>query len=299
MVKIFIFLDELTAKDLLIKSIEVAKALKAAGIEPGDVISIVSENRFEFAYVLFASILMNCPFAPINLQYSEREISHAFGLSKPKIIFTSPFASEKVVQVAKSLKIVLFGEENPFGDAVVLFNDFVSSPAAQIISYSPIAVDKHKTVAIILCSSGTTGLPKGVQLSQFNLFVVTRFCKNTILKLEGVEQESKIILGLIPWFHAFGLTTLTGIIASTAGKIVLLPKFEEGLFLSCIENYRCNVLFLVPPLMVFLAKHPMVDGYNLNSMRIIICGAAPLSKELEQAVYDRMQNKKLTIRQGY
>lgn len=95
------------------------------------------------------------------------------------------------------------------------------------------------------------------------------------------------------------MTTLVGIIASSSARIVLLPKFEEGLFLSCIENYRCNVLFLVPPLMVFLAKHPMVDGFDLSCMKLIICGAAPLSKELEQAVYDRLKNPPLKIRQGY
>lgn len=144
-----------------------------------------------------------------------------------------------------------------------------------------------------------SGLPKGVQLNQDNLFVVTRFTKNTVLRLAHIKNDDKVILGLIPWFHAFGLTTLVGVITSTAGKIVLLPKFEEGLFLSCIEHYRCNIMFLVPPLMVFLAKHPMVDGYDLSSIRIIICGAAPLSSTLEQAVYDRLQNPNLTISQGY
>lgn len=295
--------DELTAKELLDRSVLCAMSLKAIGIKPGDVISIVSENRFEFAYILFGSILLNCSLAPINLTYSEREMTHAFGLSKPKIIFMSPFAAEKVVKVSKSLnfvqKVILFEDENPFGDSVVLYKDFLSSPSSLDAPYLPTPVDKHKSVSIILCSSGTTGLPKGVQLSQDNLFVVTRFCKNTVMKLVGVDHEPKVMLGLIPWFHAFGLTTLTGMITSTSGKIVLLPKFEEGLFLSCIENYRCNVLFLVPPLMVFLAKHPMVDGFNLDSMRIIICGAAPLSKDVEKAVYDRMKNKKLTIRQGY
>lgn len=129
--------------------------------------------------------------------------------------------------------------------------------------------------------------------------VVTRFCKNTILRIADIKSDDSVILGLIPWFHAFGLTSLVGVITAASGKIVLLPKFEEGLFLSCIENYRCNVLFLVPPLMLFLAKHPMVDGYDLSCMRLIICGAAPLSKELEQAVYDRIKNPLLKIRQGY
>lgn len=295
--------EELSAKDLLERSIAVAKGLIAAGIKPGDVISIVSENRFEFAYVLFGSILLNVTFAPINLTYCEREMRHAFNLSKPKVIFTSPFASDKVVSVAQTLsyvqKVVLFEDQNSFGKAAELLKDFTNPKVIQDVSFSPAPVNKLKSVSIILCSSGTTGLAKGVQLSQDNMFVVTRFFKNTVCKLATNDSEERIMLGLIPWFHAFGLTTLTGAITSTAGKIVLLPKFEEGLFLSCIENYRCNVLILVPPLMVFLAKHPMIDGYDLSSIRIIICGAAPLSKELQQTVYDRLKNPKMMIRQGY
>lgn len=298
--------EELTAKDLLSRAIEVAKGLINAGIKPGDVVSAVCENRFEFAYILFGSLLLNCKFAPINLTYCEREMKHAFGLSQPKIIFMSPFACEKVFNVAKSLafvpKVVLIDDENPFGNPVALFNDFVDPKVIESVAFAPMPVaNKSKAASIILCSSGTTGLPKGVQISQENLIVVTRFCKNTMLKMASVEHEEKVILGLIPWFHAFGLTTLIGILTGSSNKarIVLLPKFEEGLYLSCVETYRCNIVFMVPPLMVFLAKHPMVDGYDLSSLKIMICGAAPLSKELEQSVYDRLKNPKLTIRQGY
>lgn len=298
--------EELSAKELLERSIAVAKSLKAAGIQPGDVVSIVSENRFEFAYIMCGTLLLNCTFAPVNLTYSDREMAHAFTLSKPKIIFTSPFASENVVRAVKSLsyvkQLVLMEDENPFGNAVVLFQDFLTTKASQSASFSLMPVDKLNAVALILCSSGTTGLPKGVQLSQDNMVVVTRFSQNTAMKLakeQEAQDEEKIILGLIPWFHAFGATTLAGVLSSTAARIVLLPKFEEGLFLGCIENYKCNVLFLVPPLMVFLAKHPMVDDYDLTSMRTVICGAAPLSKEVENAVYDRLKNPKMKIHQGY
>lgn len=294
--------EELSAKKLLKTAINVAKSLIANGIQPGDIISIISENRFEFAYVLFGTLLINCTLAPINLTYSQREMIHALKLSRPKLVFMSRYASERVVNVTNSLrfvrKVVLFDDENPYSK-VVLFKDFLNCMASKNISCMPKPIDKSKAVALLLLSSGTTGQAKGVQLSQNNLFVAARFCKNTVLNLEGVENESKVILGLLPWFHAFGLTTLTGILTSSAGKIVLLPKFEEGLFLSCIENYQCNVLFLVPPLMVFLAKHPMIDGYDISCLRVVICGAAPLSKEIEQAVYDRLRNPKMRIRQGY
>lgn len=137
-------------------------------------------------------------------------------------------------------------------------------------------------------------------MSQANLIVVTRFCKDVILNIGKIpSQEERIVLGLLPWFHAFGLTILTGVVSGALAKIAFLPKFEEALFLSCIENNRCNMLFLVPPLMVFLAKHPMIADYDLSSARVIICGAAPLSKETELAVFDRLKNPNLSILQGY
>lgn len=153
--------EELSAKDLLKQSIEVARALKAAGIKPGDVVSIVSENRLEFAYCLFGSILYNVTVAPINLTYSEREMTHAFNLSKPKLIFMSAFASEKVVNVAKSLsfvqKIILIDDENVFGSWVMLFKDFIGPKMTKETTFELKPVDKSKSVSIILCSSGTTG----------------------------------------------------------------------------------------------------------------------------------------------
>jgi 4-coumarate--CoA ligase len=76
-------------------------------------------------------------------------------------------------------------------------------------------------------------------------------------------------------------------VLSAAVKVVFIPKFEEGLFLSCIENYQINCIFMVPPLMVFLAKHPLVDAYDLSSLKYLISGAAPLSKEVELAVMAR------------
>jgi 4-coumarate--CoA ligase len=296
--------EELSAKELLEKAINVAKSLKANGIKEGDMISLVSENRFEFAYVLFGTILMNCTIATINLTYTEREMIHAMNLSKPKIIFTSPFASEKVVNVAKTLgfvkKVILFEDENPFGNKVTMFDDFLKVTSNDKTNFNPTFVDKSKAVSVILCSSGTTGVPKGVQLTQTNMNSVARFCQNTVTKLGfNGDDEEITVLGLVPWFHAFGFTTLVGIISTISAKIVLLPKFEEGLFLGSIENYKCNLLFMVPPLMVFLAKHPLVDNFDLSSLRTIICGAAPLSADVQKCVEDRLKNPKLAIRQGY
>lgn len=153
--------EELTAHDLLAKALQVARSLQVAGIKPQDKISLVCENRFEFAYILFGCLLLNVTVAPINLTYSEREMHHAFNLSKPKIIFMSPFAAEKVFNVAKTLsfvdKVILFDDENPFDKSVVLFDDFLKLSNDCVSEFIPSEVDKLNSVSYILCSSGTTG----------------------------------------------------------------------------------------------------------------------------------------------
>jgi 4-coumarate--CoA ligase len=111
---------------------------------------------------MFGCLLLNVTVAPLNLTYSEREMMHAFNLSKPKIIFMSPFASEKVFNVAKTLSyvhsVILIDEENPFDKSVTLFDDFLKlSTNAAAAAYIPQPVNKDKSVSYILCSSGTTG----------------------------------------------------------------------------------------------------------------------------------------------
>lgn len=112
------------------------------------------------------------------------------------------------------------------------------------------------------------------------------------------KSKDPIILSLLPLFHVFGYMVLVCTIVNMSGKICLLPRFEEKSFLGSIEKYRCTVTFLVPPLLVFLAKHPLVDRYDLSSLKLILCGAAPISKELEQSVKDRLKTD-LSIKQMY
>lgn len=133
-----------------------------------------------------------------------------------------------------------------------------------------------------------------------------RKCKNDFnryfVSLSVTVEQAKLFLGrlsilmVIPCFHAYGLLTMVG--TSICGaEIVFLPKFEEHLFLNTIQKYKTNTAFLVPPLLVFLAKSPLVDQYDISSIMVIGCGAAPLSKEISDAVKARLNI--LALRQGY
>lgn len=293
--------EKLSAIQLLTRSIEISKALLVAGIKPGDIVSIISENRFEFVYIFFGTIFLNCAVAPLNPTFSEKELEYAFDLSKPKFVFASEQTIGKVSNVVKSLnyvkKVILIddGSSRQMKDTVFL-RDFANPNVLKNIKFEPQPVDKVKTICLLVCSSGTTGLPKGVQLSQYNMVVSIRHWFAS--KKTDIDYDVAI-LGLLPLYHIYGCEVLISVMAVNPGKLILLQKFEEQTFLGCIEKYRCTNLFLVPPLMVFLAKNENVDKYDLSSVRLIHSGAAPLSKETEDAVKDRLKNPILEINQGY
>lgn len=293
--------EKLSAIELATKSIDLAKSLLNSGIKAGDIVSIVSENRFEFAYIMFGTIFLNCVSAPLNPTYSEKELEHSFNLSRPKVIFASNGTIQKVSKVAESLnyveKIILIDDE-PLKKVkgITILRDFTNKTLLDNIKFAPVPVDKLKTICLMVCSSGTTGLPKGVQLSQNNLIVAIR---HTFLSTRANIDYEMIILGLLPMYHIYGCEILISMMTTIPGKIILLQKFEEQTFLNTIQNYRCTHLFLVPPLMIFLSKNENVAKYDLNCVKIIYSGAAPLSKETEEAVKIRLRNPKLEIKQMY
>lgn len=296
---------KLSANELLNKSIEISKSLIAAGIQPGDIVTIVSENRFEFIFVLFGTIFLNCPLAPLNHTYSDRELEHSFNLSKPKFVFASASTAKTVLKAVKNLnyvkKIILLDEvRNQTDNRIVQLNDFTNPKDLHNVNFEPKAVNILTTTCLIMCSSGTTGLPKGVQLSQSNVILGAYHGASYIKPSTTITDDSDlVILGLLPIFHAYGISILTCIMGFTSAKVILLKKFEEKIFLESIEKYRCVVAFLVPPLMIFLSKNKLVDNYDLSSLRLITCGAAPLSKETELEVKSRLNNPNLIIKQGY
>lgn len=209
-----VYSSELRYLELLEKAVCLADALRSEiGVRSGDVVGIISENRLEFPVSLFAAFLLGATVAPINLTYTEREFDHALNLSKPKILFVSPYSAERAIKAARRnmnfvKQVFLYGEDNPYGADVMLYDEFLSKkPAINPHTFwiEPTNMEEH--VALIMCSSGTTGLPKGVQLTQRNVIASLPI----LSELESSFEGPRIILGVIPWFHAFGCLTLINV----------------------------------------------------------------------------------------
>lgn len=296
-----------TYKDLLDQSSLLARVLYGAGIRRNDVISIVSENRLEFPAIVFGAFHLSAIVAPINTTYTERELTHSLQLSKPRFIFTTRSTAEQTIKVCENLKfverVIVFGGEK-VGSNTILFRDFVQKYEKKDFNVEKYVAQRvsRDQVAYIASSSGTTGMPKGVLITQMNIMSMVQGMRDSIFLAKQMLGGTVVGSSCAPWFHSMGFFAMVINACSRDATFVFLPKFENESFLRCIEEYKIASISVVPPIMVFLAKSPVVDKYDLSSLINIACGAATLSKEVEDQVrarFSKTYNTEIMIRQAY
>ena len=93
---------------------------------------------------------------------------------------------------------------------------------------------------------------------------------------------------MLPFFHIYGMTVLLNAALHARARLVIMPSFDLGEFLGNIANHKCTIAFIAPPVAVALAKHPLIDEYDLSSLNTVMSGAAPLDEDLGHAVAERL-----------
>lgn len=284
---------EQTFKEILDDSRKLAIVLDKQGLKKNDCIAICSENNTELCIPMCAAFYLGVTISPLNPLYSERELKYALSITKPKYIFVSKVGAVNMMKVYPELfwspKLIMLMEshDNKLPSMQNLILDIIVGS-----NFHACPVDDDH-VAVIPYSSGTTGLPKGVMLTNKNLLAVVRCLA---VSTPEILNTNVITLALLPFFHAYSFSVLLVRLAF-GNKSVILSRFEETIFLRTIEKYRIEYITLVPPLMVFLAKHPIVDKYDLSSVKDIWCGAAHLSENIAKVVAKRLNMR--NIKQGY
>lgn len=207
---------------------------------------------------------------PANPLYTETEFVHILSISKPKYIFVSPTVAPKLRKIASELSwspklILLYADVSQSGisnvpDIIKKVPDFES----ENLQLPRVDIEDH--VAVILCSSGTSGMPKGVILTDTNLLNfaerLVQFIDTSILP----DDMSLTISGTMPLFHGYGFSALFLVSLHLGLKMVTFDRFEERTFLAAIEKYKINILTLVPTLVVFFVKSPLIEEYDLSSI---------------------------------
>ncbi|KAF2880008.1 hypothetical protein ILUMI_27554, partial [Ignelater luminosus] len=229
------------------------------------------------------------------------ELLHAASISRPILIFCSESTLSTLLDVKTQLKsvqkIILLDTEDKHDEYEPL-KEFISNHCERyfdVTNFKPVQVDTNQQIAFILYSSGTTGLSKGVMLTHKNINTTIALSRDHRF-IRQFKPGSESALGLLPFYHAFGLCVVFRCLIF-GRHVVVLTVFDPNTFLRTIQEYKITNLHLVPPLANFLAKSPLVNLYDLSSVEVINCGAAPLSKEIQSILVQRLKAK--MFRQAY
>jgi acyl-CoA synthetase (AMP-forming)/AMP-acid ligase II len=264
----------------------VAAGLALRGFGKGGVFAICCPNMPEYATTLLAVFRRGGIATTMNPLYTAEEIARQLRETKAQFLLTIPALAERCIEAARSTQvreIFVLGEAPGTTPFAALF----AEPGAA----ASVPVDPQADLAAMPYSSGTSGVPKGVMLTHFNL-VAQLTQAETILK----RSPDEVIAAVLPFFHIYGLMLILLHGLRHGVTLVSMARFDFVQFLECVQKYRVSNAPLVPPIVLGLAKHPAVDQYDLTSLRQIGSGAAPLGAEVERACAQRLG---CSIMQGY
>ncbi|MYW68017.1 AMP-binding protein [Streptomyces sp. SID8379] len=260
---------------------KVAAGLAEAGVRKGDVVALHSPNTVAYPVAFYGATRAGASVTTVHpLATPEEFASQLRDSAASWIITVTPLiqAARHAAELAGGIReIFVCDPSGDTGHRSLL--DMLGTTAPE----PRIAIDPAEDVAALPYSSGTTGRPKGVMLTHRN--IATNLAQLTPLMPMGPGDR---ILAVLPFFHIYGLTALMNAPLRQGATVVVLPRFDLDTFLAAIEKHRINGLYVAPPIVLALAKHPAVEGYDLSSLRYIISAAAPLDAELAQACSRRL-----------
>jgi acyl-CoA synthetase (AMP-forming)/AMP-acid ligase II len=263
----------------------VAAGLAQRGFAKGDRISIYSPNIPEYASTFFGTLAAGGTAVLSNPLYTAEELGRQLTDTGARIVVTVPALAPRALAALDGLG---GGEVFVYGEAERC------TPFARLLHDGPapvVPIDPAQDFAAFPTSSGTTGLPKSVMLSHRAIVANVEQCAH----IDPVGPGDHAIATL-PFFHIYGMTVIMVALLRRGACAVTLPQFDLEHYLALTERYRAVVAYVVPPIALALAKHPLVERFDLSSIRSITSGAAPLGDELERACAERLR---CLVKQGY
>ena len=266
----------------------VAAGLHERGFRKGEVFAHYAPNLPEYAVAFHAVATVGGINTTANPQLTVEELSSQLKASGARLLVTVPELLENATTAARQAgveEIFVYGEANRATPFASLMQADGEPP--------DVAIDPANDLVMLPYSSGTTGLPKGVMVTHRNL--VANICQNTFERRREDCAGDRVIAAL-PFFHIYGAVWLMNIPIERGATVVTMPRFDLAEFLHVIQDYRITHALVVPPIVLALVKHPLVDEFDVSSLDTIGCGAAPLPAELELACSQRLGCR---IAQGY
>ena len=241
----------------------VAGLLREKGVQPGDRVGMVFPNVPAFPVLFYGSLMAGCAVVPMNPLLKAREVEYYLRDAGIRLVFAFEPAAQAAHEAAQSVgaEAVTVGPLGPESTA-----EPVRAP-----------VDRaDDDTAVILYTSGTTGQPKGAELTHANLNSNARTTMTTLLEV----TPDDVIMGCLPLFHVFGLTCALNAAVLAGSCLTLLPRFDAGKALEIIQRDKVTVFEGVPTMYAGMLHHPDREGYDVSGLRVCVTGGSPMPVEV-------------------
>jgi len=259
----------------LVEGIErVAAGLSSVELRPGQPLAVALPNCIDFVLAWYGIVRAGGWVVPINPLCTPAEMRMQIQDSGVRYVLTVP----ENAAALKTFVDHVFASGGNWKEIL----DCAGPP--------PVIHSSPSDLAVMPSSSGTTGKPKGVMLTHFN--VVSNIRQILAVDLGRTED---VMVNMAPLYHATGLSFMIGVLGA-GGTIVLMRKFELETWLALNERHRATFLFGPPPVVLAVTKSPLWPKFRLDSLRCMFCGAAPLGADLHEAFEQRTG---LVLRQGF
>ncbi len=292
--KVALILDQfkLDYKTVEALSNQVAGSLQQAGVRKGDTVGLMLPNIPQFVIAYYGILKAGAVVVPMNVLLRAPEIAFYVGDSGARVLITwEDFAGEAVKGVAELGGVTVYvankpgSEERPEGTRA--FTELMQgSPTFTMASTDP---DDN---AVILYTSGTTGKPKGAELTHFNLFMCCQVGADRLVAYE----EDDVAMAVLPLFHSFGQSNVMNTTIYAGGTLTLVPRFDPAKVLEVIQRDGVSIFAGVPTMYFALLHHPGAGEYDTSRLRLCISGGAAMPGEVMKAFEERFG---VTILEGY
>jgi 4-coumarate--CoA ligase len=292
-----------------------AAGLTSAGLKDGDRVLLFSPNNIFYPIVVVGSLMAGAIYNSANPAYTARELSHQLKHSDPRFVLAAESCIDRALDAAELVgfdrsRIFLFTElpmdhekeipEPTSQSKTRHWSNLVARPEVgrRFVWQERNTKDFSERTAILIYSSGTTGLPKGVELSHRS--IIANMLQLKMIQMSDPNVVVRRTLCAVPMYHALGLCYYIFTAPKWGLETYLMERFNLADMLDHIQRFKITELVLVPPMLVAMAKHPSVrDGTcDISSVMKVVAGAAPIGMEVTQQ-FEELWNGRLKVRQAW
>lgn len=279
----------LTYKQLVNAVDRAAASLTARGFRKGDVFAIHCLNAPEYAVAFLAVAKLGGVSTMISPLYNQTELTVQLKDSGAVYLLTNSEFAETALAAARAAnvrEVFGLGETDGVDGLTSFFSLLDYKGEAPSVEINP-----REDIVALPYSSGTTGWPKGVMLTHYNLVAMLRQ-----LETADILRSQDRAICFVPCYHLYGIHCVMNLALRVGATVVTLPQFDLEEFLRTVQDYEINILPVVPPIVLVLAQSPLVDRFDLSKLKTMHCGAAPLSVDVANSACKRLG---INISYGY